>query len=469
MAPSGAQVRHSVELPLCKATSGGSSLMPNVTIIGAGLAGSEAAWQAAELGCSVELWEMRPKRETPAHRTEHFAELVCSNSLGNLALETASGLLKEELRRLGSVILHCADTNPVPAGGALGVAREDFPRAVTKTIHAHPNIEVIHKEVTEIPQGPTVVATGPLTSDTLAKKIEVLSGETLYFYDAASPIIHRDSLDDSIIYRASRYCKGEAAYLNCPMTEEQYYAFVEDLATAELSPIKDFEEDLYFEGCLPVETIARRGKDTLRFGPMKPVGLPDPRTGEIPYAVVQLRQDDAEGRLYNIVGFQTRLKWGEQRRVFRTIPGLENADFARMGVMHRNTYLPSNQMLEATMRIRRNLSTAPLFFAGQLTGVEGYVESTAMGHIAGTNAMRLARGEEPVTMPRGTMMGALAHYITTKEGTLQPINSNWGLVPTVPKKEKGRRLGKPERRQRQANTALAVLDGFMREGAKAAV
>jgi methylenetetrahydrofolate--tRNA-(uracil-5-)-methyltransferase len=443
--------------------------MPNVTIIGAGLAGSEAAWQAAELGCSVELWEMRPKRETPAHRTEHFAELVCSNSLGNLALETASGLLKEELRRLGSVILHCADTNPVPAGGALGVAREDFPRAVTKTIHAHPNIEVIRKEVTEIPQGPTVVATGPLTSDSLAKKIEVLSGETLYFYDAASPIIHRDSLDDSIIYRASRYCKGEAAYLNCPMTEEQYYAFVEDLATAELSPIKDFEEDLYFEGCLPVETIARRGKDTLRFGPMKPVGLPDPRTGEIPCAVVQLRQDDAEGRLYNIVGFQTRLKWGEQRRVFRTIPGLQNADFARMGVMHRNTYLPSNHMLDATMQLRVALGEAPLFFAGQLTGVEGYVESTAMGHIAGTNAARLARGEKPLTMPRGTMMGALAHYITTKEGTLQPINSNWGLVPTVPKRENGRRLSKPERRQRQATMALSTLDEFMREGVKAAV
>jgi methylenetetrahydrofolate--tRNA-(uracil-5-)-methyltransferase len=443
--------------------------MPNVTIIGAGLAGSEAAWQAAELGCSVELWEMRPKRETPAHRTEHFAELVCSNSLGNLALETASGLLKEELRRLGSVILHCADTNTVPAGGALGVAREDFPRAVTKTIHAHPNIEVIRKEVTEIPQGPTVVATGPLTSDSLAKKIEVLSGETLYFYDAASPIIHRDSLDDSIIYRASRYCKGEAAYLNCPMTEEQYYAFVEDLATAELSPIKDFEEDLYFEGCLPVETIARRGKDTLRFGPMKPVGLPDPRTGEIPYAVVQLRQDDAEGRLYNIVGFQTRLKWGEQRRVFRTIPGLQNADFARMGVMHRNTYLPSNHMLDATMQLRVALGEAPLFFAGQLTGVEGYVESTAMGHIAGTNAARLARGEKPLTMPRGTMMGALAHYITTKEGTLQPINSNWGLVPTVPKRENGRRLSKPERRQRQARMALSTLDEFMREGIKTAV
>jgi methylenetetrahydrofolate--tRNA-(uracil-5-)-methyltransferase len=443
--------------------------MPKVIIIGAGLAGSEAAWQAAQLGCSVELWEMRPQRESPAHRTEHFAELVCSNSLGNLALETASGLLKEELRRLGSVILRCADANPVPAGGALGVAREDFPRAVTQTVRSHPNIRVVRKEATHIPQGPTVVATGPLTSDALAEKIVDLSGETLYFYDAASPIIHRDSLDDSIIYRASRYGKGEAAYLNCPMTEEQYYAFVEDLATAELSPIKDFEEDLYFEGCLPVETIARRGKDTLRFGPMKPVGLPDPRTGEISYAVVQLRQDDAEGLLYNIVGFQTRLKWGEQRRIFRTIPGLQNADFARMGVMHRNTYLPSNHMLDATMRIREALGEAPLFFAGQLTGVEGYVESTAMGHIAGTNAARLARGEEPLTMPRGTMMGALAHYITTKEGTLQPINSNWGLVPTVPKRENGRRLSKPERRQRQARTALATLDEFMREGIRTAV
>src|ERR671913_1202559 len=450
-------------------TSRGSYSMPDVTILGAGLAGSEAAWQAAELGCSVELWEMRPNKETPAHRTQHFAELVCSNSLGNRSLETASGLLKEELGRLGSVILTCANANSVPAGGALGVAREDFPRAVTATVRAHPNIDVVNKEATYIPDGPVVVATGPLTSDALAEKIEALSGERLYFYDAASPIIHRDSLDEPVIYRASRYDKGEAAYLNCPMTEEQYYAFVENVATAELSPIKDFEEDLYFEGCLPVETIARRGVDTLRFGPMKPVGLPDPSTGEIPYAVVQLRQDDAEGRLFNMVGFQTRLKWGEQRRVFRTIPGLEKADFARMGVMHRNTYLPSNRMLEVTMRIRARFSDKPLFFAGQLTGVEGYVESTAMGHIAGTNAARLARGEEPITMPRGTMVGALAHYITSKEGTLQPINSNWGLVPTVPKRENGRRLSKPERRQRQAWMALSRLDEFMREGIKTAV
>jgi methylenetetrahydrofolate--tRNA-(uracil-5-)-methyltransferase len=331
-------------------------------------------------------------------------------------------------------------------------------------VHAHPNIEVLRREATDIPDGPTVIATGPLTSDGLVEKMEALSGETLYFYDAASPIIHRDSLDDSVIYRASRYGKGEAAYLNCPMDREQYYAFVENLATAELSPIKNFEEDMYFEGCLPVETIARRGPDTLRFGPMKPVGLPDPHTGEEPYAVVQLRQDDAEGRLFNIVGFQTRLRWGEQRRVFRTVPGLEGADFARMGVMHRNTYLPSNRMLEATMRIRGDLSEKPLFFAGQLTGVEGYVESTAMGLIAGTNAARVAHGEGPVIMPRATMMGALSHYITTKEGTLQPINSNWGLVPAAAKWENGRRLGKPERRVRQANMALSALEEFVKSG-----
>src|ERR671916_581233 len=438
--------------------------MTDVTVVGGGLAGSEAAWQAAEMGSSVELWEMRPVKETPAHHTDQFAELVCSNSMGNLSLETTSGLLKEELRRLGSVILRCADANRVPAGGALGVAREDFPRAVTEAVSSHPNINVTRREATEIPEGPTVIATGPLTSDALVEKVEALSGETLYFYDAASPIVYRESLDEQTIYLASRYDKGEAAYLNCPMTEEQYYAFVEALATAELSPIKDFEEDMYFEGCLPAETIARRGPETLRFGPMKPVGLPDPRTGKEPYAVVQLRQDDAEGRLFNMVGFQTRLKWGEQKRVFRTIPGMENAEFARMGVMHRNTYLPSNRILEATMKIRSSLSEAPLFFAGQLTGVEGYTESTAMGYLAGTNAARLARGEEPTTMPEGTMIGALARYITTKEGTLQPINSNWGLVPPIPKKENGRRLTKPERRRRQAETALDALQGFLGVG-----
>ena len=435
--------------------------MADVTVIGGGLAGSEAAWQAAEAGCSVELWEMRPVKQTPAHYTDQFAELVCSNSLGNTSLTTASGLLKEELRRLGSVILRCADENAVPAGGALGVAREGFPRTVTETVQDHPNIEVVRGEAIDLPEGPTVVATGPLTSAVLAEKIIALSGETLFFYDAASPIIFRESLDEDTVYLASRYGKGEAAYLNCPMNEEQYYAFIEALTTAELSPIKDFEEDMYFEGCLPVEVIASRGPETLRFGPMKPVGLPDPRTGKEPYAVVQLRQDDERGRLFNMVGFQTRLKWGEQKRVFRTIPGLENADFARMGVMHRNTYLRSNEILDTTMRVR---SGEPVFFAGQLTGVEGYVESTAMGLIAGTNTARLAGGEEPIEMPQKTMIGALAHYITVKEGTLQPINSNWGLVPTVPKKENGRRISKPERRERQAQMALAALDSFLGVG-----
>ncbi|HZB81499.1 MAG TPA: methylenetetrahydrofolate--tRNA-(uracil(54)-C(5))-methyltransferase (FADH(2)-oxidizing) TrmFO [Rubrobacteraceae bacterium] len=432
--------------------------MVDVTVIGGGLAGSEAAWQAAERGCSVELWEMRPVKQTPAHRTDSLAELVCSNSMGNLSLETASGLLKEELRRLESVIIHCADANMVPAGGALGLAREDFSLAVTEAVHGHPNIRVVREEATEIPSGPTVIATGPLTSDALAEKITALSGETLFFYDAASPIIFRESLDEEKVYLASRYDKGEAAYLNCPMYEEEYYSFVEALVEAELAPIKDFEEDMYFEGCLPVEVIARRGLETLRFGPMKPVGLPDPHTSKEPYAVVQLRQDDAEGRLFNMVGFQTRLKWGEQKRVFRTIPGMENAEFARMGVMHRNTYLPSNRMLDATMRVRTG---EPLFFAGQLTGVEGYVESTAMGYIAGTNAARLARGEEPIEMPQGTMLGALAYYITVKDGILQPINANWGLVPAAPKRENGCRLSKPERRGRQARMALAALESFI--------
>ena len=439
--------------------------MADVTVIGGGLAGSEAAWQAAEAGCSVELWEMRPMKQTPAHHTEFFAELVCSNSLGNMSLTTASGLLKEELRRLGSVILRCADENAVPAGGALGVARMGFPRTVTETVESHPNIEVIREEATDLPDGPTVIATGPLTSDALAEKIVALSGETLYFYDAASPIIFRESMDENITYLASRYGKGEAAYLNCPMNEEQYYAFIEALTTAELSPIKDFEEDMYFEGCLPVEVIAKRGPETLRFGPMKPVGLPDPRTGEEPYAVVQLRQDDEAGQLFNLVGFQTRLKWGEQKRIFRMIPGMENADFARMGVMHRNTYLRSNNMLDATMRVR---SGEPVFFAGQLTGVEGYVESTAMGLIAGTNAARLAHGENPVELPQDTMIGALANYITVKEGTLQPINSNWGLVPTVPKKENGRRLSKPDRRERQARMALEELEKYLGKQVKVA-
>src|ERR671916_369684 len=337
--------------------------MTDVTVVGGGLAGSEADWQAAEMGSSVELWEMRPVKETPAHHTDQFAELVCSNSMGNRSLESASGLLKEELRRLGSMILRCADANAVPAGGALGVAREDFPRAVTEAVHAHSNIEVIRKEATEFSDGPTVIATGPLASDALVEKIEALSGETLYFYDAASPIIHRDSLDEETIYLASRYGKGEAAYLNCPMTEEQYYAFVEELATGELSPIKDFEEDMYFEGCLPVETMARRGTDTLRFGPMKPVGLSDPRTGRVPYAVVQLRQDTLAGDHFSLVGFQTQIKWGDQARLLKMIPGLENAEFVRFGMVHRNTYICGPKVLLPTWQTRQR---ADLLFAGQV-------------------------------------------------------------------------------------------------------
>lgn len=432
--------------------------MTDVTVIGGGLAGSEAAWQAAEAGCQAELWEMRPVKMTPAHSTGFLAELVCSNSLGNLSLQTASGLLKEELRRLGSVVLRCADENRVPAGGALAVSREDFSRAVTEAVSSHPNITLVRREATRIPDGPTVIATGPLTSEALAGRIADISGETLFFYDAASPIVLRESLDEEVVYLASRYGKGEAAYLNCPMDRDTYYAFIDELIEAELAPMQDFEENMYFEGCLPVEVIAGRGPETLRFGPMKPVGLPDPRTGKEPYAVVQLRQDDAEGRLYNMVGFQTRLKWGEQKRVFQMIPGLRNAEFARMGVMHRNTYLPANRMLKPTMQLS---SGEPLFFAGQLVGVEGYTEDVAMGWLAGVNAARLVRGEDLLTLPRGTMTGALADYITTKEGTLQPINSNWGLVPSAPKSVDGRRLSKAERRERQAGAALGVLEEFV--------
>src|ERR671914_114050 len=425
--------------------------MPDVTIIGGGLAGSEAAWQAAELGCSIELWEMRPNKETPAHRTQHFAELVCSNSLGNRSLETASGLLKEELRRLGSVILRCADANSVPAGGALGVAREDFARAVTEAVHAHPKVEVIRREAIAFPDGPTIVATGPLTSDALVEKIEALSGETLYFYDAASPIIHRESLDDSVVYRASRYGKGEAAYLNCPMSEEQYYAFIEDLATAELSPIKNFEEDMYFEGCLPVETIARRGPETLRFGPMKPVGLPDPRTGREPYAVLQLRREDRAGQMWNMVGFQTRLRYPEQQRVFRMIPGLESAEFLRFGSIHRNSYVNTPATLSPHLALRDQPRT---LFAGQLTGVEGYTESTATGIVAAINLSRMLRGEDPVVPPPTTMLGALYRYLREADPRhFQPMNANFGLMEPLGDAVRD----KKKKREMLAERALAEM------------
>nr|WP_123809255.1 FADH(2)-oxidizing methylenetetrahydrofolate--tRNA-(uracil(54)-C(5))-methyltransferase TrmFO [Kyrpidia tusciae] len=427
-----------------------------VTVVGAGLAGSEAAWQIARQGVPVRLYEMRPTVSTPAHRTDRFAELVCSNSLRGAALTNAVGLLKEEMRRLGSIILEEADRHAVPAGGALAVDRERFSAAVTERLEAHPFIEIRREEVTELPPGIGVVATGPLTSEKLHQAIARWTGEAyLYFYDAAAPVVTRESINWEKVFVASRYDKGEAAYVNCPMTEDEFDRFYEALVSAETAPLRDFEKEVYFEGCMPVEVMARRGRQTLLFGPMKPVGLVDPRTGKRPFAVVQLRQDNAAATLYNIVGFQTHLRWGEQSRVFRLIPGLEEAEFARFGVMHRNTYLNSPRLLLPTYQTRRRKT---LFFAGQITGVEGYVESAASGLIAGINAGRLARGEDPLTWPPETAMGSLARYITEADpDNFQPMNATFGLLPPLnpPVREKARRhLAASER-------ALATLAAFM--------
>ncbi len=419
-------------------------MMETITVIGAGLAGSEAAWQLAEMGCPVRLFEMRPTETTPAHRTAYFAELVCSNSLRAAALTNAVGLLKEEMRLLGSLIMREADRHSVPAGGALAVDRMGYAKAVTEAVSSHPNISVETARIEEIPkEGIVIVATGPLTDGALAADIERLcGGEGLHFYDAAAPIVTAESLDMNVIYRASRYGKGEAAYLNCPMNEAEYKAFQKALAEAEAAEVHGFEDKKVFEACMPIEVMARRGEDTMRFGPLKPVGLPDPRTGEDPYAVVQLRQDNADGTLYNLVGFQTHLKWGEQRRVFGMIPGLASAEFVRYGVMHRNTYIDSPRLLEPTMEMR----TRPgLFFAGQMTGVEGYVESAASGIAAAYSAVKRARGEEPLPFPPVTALGALTHYISRYEGkNFQPMNVNFGLFPPlparVPKKEKNGKL-----------------------------
>jgi methylenetetrahydrofolate--tRNA-(uracil-5-)-methyltransferase len=422
-----------------------------VTVIGAGLAGSEAAWQIARQGVPVTLYEMRPKVKTPAHHTDWFAELVCTNSLRSNSITNAVGLLKEEMRRLDSLILRAADAHAVPAGGALAVDREGFSNAVTETLAQHPLVEVRREEVTEIPdQGIVVVATGPLTSPALSESIRRFIGaDYLYFYDAASPIVTKESIDMDKVYIASRYGKGEAAYLNCPFDEEQFQAFYDALVQAETAPVHDFEEEKYFEGCMPIEVMARRGAKTLLFGPMKPVGLEDPRTGRRPYAVVQLRQDNAAATLYNIVGFQTHLKWGEQKRVFRMIPGLENAEFVRYGVMHRNTYINSPTVLLPTYQTRRR---PDLFFAGQMTGVEGYVESAAAGLVAGLNAGRLARGKDPVVPPPTTAIGSLAHYIThAAPDNFQPMNATFGLFPPLPERIKDKR----ERNQRLADRALA--------------
>ena len=434
-----------------------------IIVVGAGLAGSEAAWQAAEAGAQVELFEMRPLRRSPAHKTDGFAELVCSNSLRGAGLENAVGVLKEEMRRLDSLIMRAADATAVPAGGALAVDREKFSAYVTEEIERHPHISVHHEEITEIPNtddAVVIIASGPLTDGALSDEISRLLGnDSLYFYDAAAPLVSAASIDMSAAYRASRYGKGEAAYINCPMDEAQYDAFWTALTTAETAQAHDFEKEIFFEGCMPVEVMALRGKTTLLYGPLKPVGLEHPETGERPHAVVQLRQDNAEGTIYNIVGFQTRLKWPEQQRVFRMIPGLTSAEFLRYGVMHRNTFMNAPRHLRPTFQLQTN---DRLFFAGQMTGVEGYVESAASGLMAGMNAVCVAVEREPLVFPTKTCHGALAHYITSCDPTyFQPMNINFGLLP--PLENLPRRTRKPEKKRMLAQRALDELALFHAE------
>ncbi|AFU14477.1 MULTISPECIES: FADH(2)-oxidizing methylenetetrahydrofolate--tRNA-(uracil(54)-C(5))-methyltransferase TrmFO [Bacillus] len=427
-----------------------------VNVIGAGLAGSEAAYQIAKRGVQVKLYEMRPVRQTPAHHTDKFAELVCSNSLRANTLTNAVGVIKEEMRLMDSVIIRAADECSVPAGGALAVDRHEFAAKVTEYVKNHPNVTVVNEELTEIPEGPTIIATGPLTSPDLAAQLKELTGEDyFYFYDAAAPIVEKDSIDMNKVYLKSRYDKGEAAYLNCPMTEEEFDRFYEALIAAETVPLKEFEKEIFFEGCMPVEVMASRGRQTLVFGPMKPVGLEDPKTGKTPYAVVQLRQDDAAGTLYNIVGFQTHLKWGPQKEVLQLIPGLENAEIVRYGVMHRNTFINSPNLLRPTYQYKQR---DDLFFAGQMTGVEGYVESAASGLLAGINAARLVKGEEPVVLPPVTAMGSMANYITaTNAKNFQPMNANFGLFAPLEKKIKK----KAERNEAYATRALETIQNFV--------
>lgn len=428
-----------------------------VTVIGAGLAGSEAAFQIAEQGIHVDLYEMRPKKMTPAHHTSGFAELVCTNSLRANQVTNAAGLIKEEMRHLNSLVIKAADATALPAGGALAVDRDTFSAYVTKALEAHPNITIHLDELTELPEGITVVATGPLTSEPLSRSIQdFIETEGLYFYDAAAPVLEKDSINMEKVYLKSRYDKGEAAYLNCPMTKEEFENFYRELIAAEVAPLKEFEEEKYFDGCMPFEVMASRGEKTLLFGPMKPVGLEDPKTGKIPYAVVQLRQDNAAGSLYNIVGFQTHLKWGEQKRILRMIPGLENVEIVRYGVMHRNTFLNSPKILRSTYQSQKR---DDLFFAGQMTGVEGYVESAASGLLAGLNAARLANGQECVVFPKATMIGAMSHYITNTDSKhFQPMNANFGIIePLGGKKIRDKQL----KNQMIADKALAALDEFV--------
>jgi len=431
---------------------------PEIAIIGAGLAGAEAAWQAAHLGCRVILYEMRPVKMTPVHHTGNFAELVCSNSLRSANVENAVGLLKEEMRQMNSLIMQCADEHRVPAGGALAVDREGFSQAVTKHVSENKLIKIIREEVTQIlPDQIVIIASGPLTSDALSQSIARLCGtDYLYFYDAVAPIVYAHSINMDTAFRASRYGKGDQDYLNCPLTEEEYHRFYHALTQAEVHQLKTFEREIFFEGCMPVEEMARRGRQTLVFGPMKPVGLVDPRTGEQPYAVVQLRQDNAAGTLYNMVGFQTHLKWEEQRRIFSMIPGLEQAEFARYGVMHRNTFINSPALLEPTLQLKQS---PRIFFAGQITGVEGYVESASNGLVAGINATRLAMGKNCLVFPRETAVGSLCHYITSADPHhFQPMNITFGLMPPLKKRIRA----KKEKNRIIAQRALERLDQFLK-------
>lgn len=430
-------------------------------VIGGGLAGSEAAWQAAELGIEVQLFEMRPQKTTPAHVTQYLAELVCSNSLGSKLSNKAAGLLKAEMRGLGSLILACAEASAVPAGSSLAVDRDRFGSLVTEKIADHPRIELVREEMRSVPAEPCIIASGPLTSTALSEELVNLSGKSyLYFYDAVSPIVNYDSVNMEVAFRASRYDEGELVdgdYVNCPMNKAEYEAFLEALIHAEQITLRDFEhaDASFFEGCLPVEVMAKRNIDALRFGPMRPVGIVDPRTGKRPYAVVQLRQDNLAGTLYNLVGFQTNLRWGEQRRVLRMIPGLEEAEFMRYGMMHRNTYINSPEMLHPTMQYRRR---ADLFFAGQIVGAEGYMGNAATGLVAGINAARLLAGENPVIFPVLTMTGALCNYVTHAEAKhFQPMKANFGLL-SMPEQH----MSKADRYQYYRDRALTQMRRFAR-------